>query len=140
MTPLVCLCGYGQGLGYLHANHVVHGDIKPANLLRGADGRVKIVDFGSALVCALCEGSADGFPQAAACLHMSACLHMTCTCRLLLVGGVVTGVYIYGGAGVSGDHGGLGWAHQRQPCLPCARNTAAWLPPHQQGPFTNRLS
>ena len=42
--------GCPQGLEYLHTNQVVHGDLKPANLLRAADGHIKIVDFGSALV------------------------------------------------------------------------------------------
>lgn len=38
------------GLAHLHAQGVVHGDLKPGNLLRGADGRVRIVDFGTASV------------------------------------------------------------------------------------------
>lgn len=49
-----------QGLEYLHANHVVHGDLKPANLLRGGDGHIKIVDFGSALVYQETAGAWDG--------------------------------------------------------------------------------
>jgi serine/threonine protein kinase len=49
-----------QGLEYLHANHVVHGDLKPANLLRGGDGRIKIVDFGSALEYQETIGAWDG--------------------------------------------------------------------------------
>ena len=49
-----------QGLEYLHANHVVHGNLKPANLLRGGDGRIKIVDFGSALEYQETVGAWDG--------------------------------------------------------------------------------
>ncbi len=36
-----------QGLDYLHYNKVVHGDLKPDNLLMSATGKVKITDFGS---------------------------------------------------------------------------------------------
>ncbi|GBF96243.1 calcium calmodulin-dependent kinase [Raphidocelis subcapitata] len=37
-----------QGLDYLHANRVVHGDLKPANLLLDSNTRrIKIADFGS---------------------------------------------------------------------------------------------
>lgn len=36
------------GLSYLHARGIVHRDIKPDNLLRAGDNKVKISDFGSA--------------------------------------------------------------------------------------------
>ena len=49
-----------QGLDYLHFNNTLHGDLKPANLLRSSEGRIKIADFGSALVYLESEDTYDG--------------------------------------------------------------------------------
>ncbi|RCV26921.1 hypothetical protein SETIT_5G284300v2 [Setaria italica] len=43
-----------RGLAYLHERALVHGDVKPANVVLGADGRAKLADFG----CARMAGSA----------------------------------------------------------------------------------
>jgi serine/threonine-protein kinase len=37
-----------KGVGYLHANKILHRDLKPGNVLFTAEGRAKIGDFGSA--------------------------------------------------------------------------------------------
>ncbi len=46
-----------RALAQAHAQNVVHRDVKPANVLISAHGRVKVGDFGVAL---LAEGSTDG--------------------------------------------------------------------------------
>jgi len=35
-----------DALMYMHNRHVIHHDIKPENILLGADGEIRIADFG----------------------------------------------------------------------------------------------
>lgn len=39
-----------DGLAFAHANHTVHRDVKPANILVSSEGQIKLVDFGLAEV------------------------------------------------------------------------------------------
>ncbi|HYH66356.1 MAG TPA: serine/threonine-protein kinase, partial [Urbifossiella sp.] len=52
------------GLGYAHSTGVIHRDVKPSNLIRAADGTVKVLDLGLALP--LAEAPADGDTTVAA--------------------------------------------------------------------------
>lgn len=47
---IAVICQVAQGLKYAHQQGVIHRDIKPHNLLRSADGTIKILDLGLARV------------------------------------------------------------------------------------------
>jgi serine/threonine-protein kinase len=51
------------GIGAAHAVDVVHADLKPSNVLIGANGRVVVTDFGLALPCCATLGCACEMPH-----------------------------------------------------------------------------
>lgn len=47
-TVMEILDRVGSGLGHMHANNLVHLDVKPQNIIRQPDGTIKLIDFGLA--------------------------------------------------------------------------------------------
>ncbi|KAJ3552602.1 hypothetical protein NP233_g12842 [Leucocoprinus birnbaumii] len=47
MDRALLVLGVARGLGYLHENDVIHGGLKPSNILVGDGGRSLVSDFGS---------------------------------------------------------------------------------------------
>lgn len=52
-----------KGLRALHRNEIVHGDLRPENVIVDADGGVKIIDFGSARVEGLVQAAPGEAPM-----------------------------------------------------------------------------
>ncbi|HVE75010.1 MAG TPA: serine/threonine-protein kinase [Mycobacteriales bacterium] len=52
--------GLAEALAYVHAQGMIHRDVKPGNVLVGADGRVRLTDFGIARLTDAAKVTATG--------------------------------------------------------------------------------
>lgn len=51
-------------LQFLHSHQVIHGDIKPRNIIRRRDGRLALIDFGAVKLASSPSAQSSSFPQA----------------------------------------------------------------------------
>jgi formylglycine-generating enzyme required for sulfatase activity len=56
---LTLITTVGEALDYAHRNHIVHGDLKPGNIIVTEQGEVKVIDFGMARFIARADVAAD---------------------------------------------------------------------------------
>ncbi|HUX72429.1 MAG TPA: bifunctional serine/threonine-protein kinase/formylglycine-generating enzyme family protein [Steroidobacteraceae bacterium] len=59
-TARAIVVAMANALAYAHRNHIVHGDLKPANVIITNDGEVKVIDFGMAKFVARKEEAGNG--------------------------------------------------------------------------------
>jgi serine/threonine protein kinase len=59
-TSLRILAGVSAGLDAIHAQRIVHRDVKPGNILLGVDGSIKLADLGIAAVADRTRITTDG--------------------------------------------------------------------------------
>jgi serine/threonine protein kinase len=52
-----------RGLNYAHNRHIIHGDIKPGNILITDDNEIKLSDFGLARISGYVHNSSNSLPM-----------------------------------------------------------------------------
>ena len=123
------LAQIAAGLHAAHSAGVVHGDIKPGNLLTSRDGQVKITDFGIASVIGSAPvtstGSVTGTPAYLA-PERAAGASATPASDLYSLG-VVAYECLTGTRPFSGNGSEVGAAHQEQPFPPLPTSVPADL-------------
>jgi eukaryotic-like serine/threonine-protein kinase len=60
---VLMFCQVASAMSHMHRRGVYHGDLKPANIMLTKDGRVKLIDFGTAWVRGQDKNRIQGTPQ-----------------------------------------------------------------------------